>query len=194
MDIAALISSYGYLAVLVGAFFEGEAVVMLAGAAAHLGYLHLPWVIAAAFMGTLLGDQFYFYLGRRHGTAWLERRPRWRARADQVTRRLDRHPTLFILSYRFVYGMRTVALVTIGLSRVPALRFLALNAISAGVWAVLVAGAGYAFGQATRLLLQDLERYEGWIVAAVVLLVALALAILRSRGRRRNGAGSGSGE
>jgi membrane protein DedA with SNARE-associated domain len=109
-----------------------------------------------------------------------------------VTRQLDRRPTLFILGYRFVYGMRTVALVTIGLSRITALRFLALNAISAGVWSILVTGAGYAFGHATRLVLQDLERYEGWIVAGVVLLVALALAVIRVREGRRNGDGSDS--
>lgn len=183
MDIAALISTYGYLVVLVGAFLEGETVVILAGFAAHRGHLDLPWVIAAAFVGTLCGDQFYFYLGRRHGAAWLERRPLWRARVDQVTRRLERHQTLFILSFRFIYGIRTAAPFAIGLSRVSALRFSVLNAISAAVWAALIAGAGYAFGQAMEALLADVKRYEVWVLVAVILLVGLARLILRSRER-----------
>ncbi len=189
MDIATLISTYGYLAVLVGAFHEGETVMVLAGFAAPRGYLELPWVIVAAFAGTLCGDQLYFYLGRRHGAAWLARRPQWRARADEVTRRLERHQTLFILSFRFIYGVRTVSPFAIGLSRISALRFLALNTVSAAVWAALVAGLGYAFGQALEALLHDVERYEAWVLgAAIVLAVGVRLA-LRARERRRDADG-----
>lgn len=190
MDIAALISTYGYLAVLVGTFLEGETVLVLAGFAAHRGYLELPWVIVAAFAGTLCGDQLYFYLGRRHGAAWLARRPRWRARVDQVTRRLERHQTLFILTFRFIYGIRTVSPFAIGLSRVSALRFSVLNAISAAVWAMLVGALGYAFGQALEALLQDVKRYEAWALAAVILVGVLARLVLRSRERRGDGDGA----
>lgn len=187
MDIAALISSYGYLAVFGGAFFEGETVVALAGFAARRGYLELPWVVLTAFAGTLCGDQLYFYLGRRHGMRWLERRPQWRARADQVTRRLERHQTLFILSFRFIYGIRTVSLIAIGLSRISAPRFFVLNAISAAAWAALVAGLGYAFGHALEALLRDVEHYEGWVLAGAVVLALAARLIVRWRRRRGNG-------
>jgi membrane protein DedA with SNARE-associated domain len=45
------ISAYGYYAVEAGTFFEGETVLVLAGFAAHRGYLELPLVIACAFAG-----------------------------------------------------------------------------------------------------------------------------------------------
>jgi membrane protein DedA with SNARE-associated domain len=50
--------------VLVGAFFEGETIVVLGGFAAHRGDLVLPGVIAGAFAGSLAGDQFAYFLGR----------------------------------------------------------------------------------------------------------------------------------
>ncbi|HSO06448.1 MAG TPA: DedA family protein [Pelomicrobium sp.] len=189
MDFEALISTYGYLAVLIGAFLEGETIVALAGFAARRGYLELPWVVLTAFAGTLCSDQFYFYLGRRHGAAWLARRPRWRARVDQVTHRLERHQTLFILSFRFLYGLRTAAPFAIGLSRVPALKFLLLNVIGAAAWSALIAGLGYAFGHALEALLDDIKRYEVWVLTAVVALIVLARLLLRLRERRRDGDG-----
>ena len=71
MSLETMIATYGYGAVLVGTFLEGETVVLLGGFAAHRGYLDLPWVIAVAFAGSLLGDQLYFYLGRRHSARIL---------------------------------------------------------------------------------------------------------------------------
>ena len=41
-------------------FLEGETILVLAGLAAHQGYLVLTWVILAAFLGSLCGDQLFF--------------------------------------------------------------------------------------------------------------------------------------
>ena len=45
MDLQGIIENYGFAAVLVGTFLEGETILILAGLAAHLGYLNLPLVI-----------------------------------------------------------------------------------------------------------------------------------------------------
>lgn len=60
MTFEELISTYGYVAVGIGTFQEGETILILGGFASHRGYLELPWVIACAFLGTLFGDRFYF--------------------------------------------------------------------------------------------------------------------------------------
>jgi hypothetical protein len=60
MNIAALIAQYGYAAAFLGPLFEGETVLLLAGYAAHRGYLDF------AGLGAVTGDQFFFWLGRRH--------------------------------------------------------------------------------------------------------------------------------
>ena len=66
MDLQSIIENYGYAAILIGTFLEGETILVLAGLAAHQGCLVLTWVILAAFMGSLCGDQLFFYLGRKH--------------------------------------------------------------------------------------------------------------------------------
>ena len=61
-----LIDTYGYIAIFIGTLLEGETVLVLGGFAAFRGYLSLPYVILTAFIGSMLGDQFFFYLGRTH--------------------------------------------------------------------------------------------------------------------------------
>ena len=60
MDLQSIIENYGYAAILIGTFLEGETILMLAGLAAHQGYLVLTGVIFAAFLGSLSGDQLFF--------------------------------------------------------------------------------------------------------------------------------------
>jgi membrane protein DedA with SNARE-associated domain len=154
------LQTYGYWAVLLGTFIEGETILILAGFAAHRGYLDLPLVLLAAFAGSLMGDQFFFYLGRRHAEAFIRRRPVWAAKLERARRLMDRHRTPLILGFRFLYGFRTVMPFAIGISRTSVARFVLLNAAGALVWSVAVGGGGYLFGNALELLLGNLKHYE----------------------------------
>ncbi|MEE4265795.1 MAG: hypothetical protein V2I56_24115 [Desulfobacteraceae bacterium] len=93
MDLPGLIENYGYAAILVGTFLEGETILVLAGIAAHQGYLVLVWVILAAFLGSLGGDQLFFYLGRKHSRAVFSRRPHWKVEAKKIHRMMNRFET-----------------------------------------------------------------------------------------------------
>lgn len=156
MTYAHLIHEYGYAALLAGTFLEGDAVLLLGAAAAHLGLLALPGVMVAGLAGTLLSDQAWFLAGRRGGAPVLARvterlngrLERVRDRTAGLFARLERHPDLLILSYRGLYGLRIATLVLLGMSRVPAARFTALNAVSGVLWAVVLGAAGYLAGGA----------------------------------------------
>lgn len=182
-----LVSDYGYLAILVGCFLEGETILVLGGFAAHRGYLELDHVVLAAFVGSFAGDQLYFYIGRRWGEYALARRPAWRPGAERARRLLERYGTVFILSFRFIYGVRTISAFVIGLAGIGAWRFLVLNAISAAIWSVVIGGAGYAFGEAITRMIDRVKVYELHVVAAVVALsvAGWAVHVLRRRWQAR---------
>jgi membrane protein DedA with SNARE-associated domain len=170
ISLESLVRTYGYLAVVVGTFLEGETILVLAGFAARLGYMKLPEVILAAFVGSLSGDQLFFHIGRRHGQALLEKRPHWQARAHRVHQLLERHGTPFMIGFRFLYGLRTVSPFVIGTSRVPASFFLLLNSIGAMVWAAAVGTGGYLFGHAMEAIIGDVKRYEQMALAAIAII------------------------
>ncbi|MGC7442903.1 DedA family protein, partial [Xanthomonas citri pv. citri] len=76
--------------------------------------MQLDTVILTAFLGSYAGDQLWYFLGRRHGRRLLARKPRWQKLGDKALDHVRRHPDLWVLSFRFVYGLRTVMPVAIG--------------------------------------------------------------------------------
>jgi len=181
-----LITSYGYWALLVGTFLEGETILVLAGFLAHRGFLSLPLVILVALAGSFAGDQLFFFIGRNRGSAFLKKRPHWQQRVERVNRLLQRHPLLIVLGFRFVYGLRTATPLVIGASAFPTWRFVALNFLGALAWSAVIGSAGYLFGQALELLLSDLRRYEMLLAGGLLLAGALIWLVRRMRQRNRS--------
>lgn len=170
MSLEQFISSYGYAAIVVGTFFEGETILVLGGFAAHQGYLQLPWVLVSAFLGTLLGDQFYFYIGRSKAQTTIEKRTNWKYKSERVFLLLRKHEILLILSFRFLYGVRTITPFVLGASRIRPIRFLVLNIIGAVTWSIVIGVMGYMFGHALETVIGDIKRYELWLFAGLAAL------------------------
>jgi len=165
-----LVATYGYAAILIGTFLEGETILVLGGFAAHRGYLELPWVLVSAFFGTLLGDQLYFFIGRFKGQAFLENRPAWKTKTEKSFSLLRRNQTGFIIGFRFLYGLRTVTPFVIGASGISPIRFLLLNCVGASIWASVIGVLGYLFGNTFEIILDDIKRYEIWIFLGIALM------------------------
>lgn len=170
------IEQYGLLAVFLGCVAEGESVAILGGFFAHQHVFVLWHAFVAAALGAFAGDTFFFILGRsfadnRH-VVRLRRRPGFR----RAYRLLNTHPNIFVLSNRYVYGMRLVGGIAAGLSTIAAPRFVILNAISSVIWAVLFSTIGYVFGLgAEQLIGQALMKHERLFVG---LGIGLAVAVL----------------
>jgi membrane protein DedA with SNARE-associated domain len=174
MSLEQLIADYGYLAILVITFIEGETIVILAGVAAHLGLLELQWVILSALAGSFSGDQFWYYIGRHWGPRIIAKRLSWQEGAQKVYKHLHKHQYWLILTFRFYYGLRNVTPFVVGSAHIPRLRFFTLNLIGAIVWAIVFSYAGYLFGQAFKLFIDDYHKYALYVLGG---LVALGLAI-----------------
>jgi membrane protein DedA with SNARE-associated domain len=185
IDLPGLIEHYGYAAILIGTFLEGETILVLAGLAAHQGYLVLTWVIIVAFLGSLCGDQLFFYLGRKHSQAVLSRRPAWKQKAEKVHKMMNRFQTPMILSFRFLYGLRTVAPFVIGMGPGSFKKFILLNAAGALVWAAAVASGGYLFGHALEVFIGKVKSYEIYIMGSVAIIGASIWVVHFYRRRRR---------
>ncbi len=160
MTLAGLLARYGYLAVLGGSFLEGETIVLMGGFSAHGGYLGLPGVIAAAFVGSLVGDQLAYFLGREYGDRLLARRPKWRPTIELVRDRLHRHSTWLLVGFRFLYGLRNAVPFAAGMTGIAPRKFAPLNILGAALWAPSITLLGYAFGSAFEAFLDRARHLE----------------------------------
>jgi len=177
------LESYGLPAIVVGTFLEGETILLLAGLAAHRGYLPLPAVIAAGFLGTFAGDQLYFHLGRRHGERFLAKRPKWHSGVARAREVLERHDVAFILGFRFLYGLRTVSPFAIGMSGIGLRRFVILNGLGGLAWTAAITLLGYGVGQGAETLIGRVKTFEAWLFLWVALAGGTAWLIRHLRGR-----------
>ena len=183
MDIAGLVQTYGYLALAVGAFLEGETVLIAAGLAAHSGYLDIYAVVGIAAVCGFIGDQFFFWLGRRHGRMVLRRWPSINRQADRVHRLVERYHAPVIIGVRFAYGLRIAGPILIGMSEVSRMRFALFNALGAVLWAGLVAGIGWLFGGVAKQVLGEVQYLEGWLLLGLVVISGLIWWIRKARAR-----------
>ena len=141
----------------------------------------MPVVIAIAALASFLGDQLYFWVGRRYGAALLVRYPSLQPRAARVKGLLDRHHLPLILSIRFLYGLRIAGPIALGMSSVSWLQFLLLNGLAALLWALIIASLGYGTGHALVHLLKAVDADELWGLS-LMLVLGLVWWLL---GRRR---------
>lgn len=178
-----LIRQYGYAAVALGAFAEGETVLLFAGYGVQRGWLQWPLVVAVAAIAATLGDQLFFFLGHYFGPQLLARFPRLQAHLPRVRSMLERNTPLAIISVRFLYGMRIAGPVLIGMVGVAPWRFVVFNAIGAVLWAPLITGLGWFFGAGIAQVAAQLQMGEEIVLAVVLTGGILALLIRRLRRR-----------
>lgn len=161
------IEIHGYWVLFAGTFLEGEAVLIMAGFLAFQGHLQLGGVILTAWVGSFLGDQFFFYTGRLKGKSLLRRFHFIARRFREALRLIEKYGVYVAFLSRFTYGLRIVLPVILGITGLPARTFLAINLVSALVWAVAFSLAGFIFGKSASLFLEDLGKYEHYVLLAL---------------------------
>lgn len=170
------LASHGYWVLFIGTFLEGEVILILAGFLAFQGYLTLPGVILTSWAGSFLGDQFYFYLGRFKGRLLVQRFHSIARKFREALRLIEKYGSLVAFISRYTYGLRIILPIILGITNLPPRRFLWLNLLSALSWAALFASSGYLFGKSAAILLDDVSRYEHWLMLALLALMAMAWA------------------
>ncbi len=193
MSISHLVHTYGYLAVFaivglecVGIPVPGETALIAAAVYAGATHRLSPWLIfAAGAAAAVIGGAIGFWIGakggypllRRHGhRVWLDER-----RLKVARYVFDQHGAKVVFFGRFVTVLRAYAAFLAGVSKMPARRFLPVNAAGGIVWAGVITLAAYLAGH----VVQQTSAAIGWVlaaVAAVILGAAVWVAHRRSRG------------
>ena len=168
---------------------EGETIVIVLGAlASEQGSPLSVWlIILLALVGSLTGDNLWFFFGRHKGQAFLAKRPGWKRQAEKVYRIFEHHQDWLMLGFRFLYGVRNVTPLALGVSSVSARKFVICNIIGATAWAISFTLAGY-YG---KRAVEEYLGYHKWHVLGGVLLLVfvhwLTRTIIRAVRARMNG-------
>lgn len=184
--ILGLLIEYGYLIVFVAAIAEampvlgwlvpGQAIIILAGAAAAAGYLSLTTIILISIPAGILGDAVGYLIGRRYGRALIEKHA---SRLRITPRHIERSERLFakygvfaLVLARFSFLTRGVGPILAGMARVPGRVFWPVNVVGALAWSFAYAALGYVFGVGFLQLQGVVGKILAWTLLGVVGLYA----------------------
>ncbi|WP_169752894.1 DedA family protein [Campylobacter mucosalis] len=170
-----LLKEYGYIILFIWCMLEGEMALIMAGILAHTTHMNVALAIFIAGLGGFAGDQVYFYIGRynkKYITKKLHTQRRKFAIAHLLMKKYG-SPIIFI--QRYLYGLRTILPISIGLTRYDAKKFALINLISAWAWAAITIIPAYILGEHILTLLAKAK--EHWYVAIPIAVCFLGSVI-----------------
>jgi membrane protein DedA with SNARE-associated domain len=173
-----LIIKFGYPALFLGSFLEGESFLIAAGFLAKMGYLNLNLIIIVALMGAYLGDVALYFLGRKKGEAIICKFPQARFYYPKAQKLFDKYGIWAIFLTRYLYGLRFASAALFGLMKMRVKEFLFFAFVSCLVWSIIIGYVGYAFGASLDVLIGHVKHYEK-LIAVVIIALGITIWLIR---------------
>ncbi|MDQ1243838.1 MAG: hypothetical protein QG565_178 [Campylobacterota bacterium] len=154
---------YGYIVLFAWSILEGELGLVMAGIMSHTGDMFLPFAIIVGGLGGFVGDQIYFYIGRYNKNYIHKKIRSQRTKFAFAHILLKKYGWPIIFVQRYMYGLRTVIPMAIGLTKYSARQFAIINFISAIFWACITIIPAYFYGNELLNLIKWIK--EHWYMA-----------------------------
>jgi membrane protein DedA with SNARE-associated domain len=164
-----LMKEYGYIILFIWSVLEGESGLIMAGLLSSTGDMNLYISIFIAGLGGFTGDQIYFYIGRYNKKYVHKKFKNQRRKFALAHLLLKKYGWPIIFAQRYMYGLRTVIPISIGLTRYDAKTFALINLLSAWTWAAITIVPVWYFGEEILELLKQAKQY--WYIAIPLVLV-----------------------
>jgi membrane protein DedA with SNARE-associated domain len=142
------LSTYGYIILFLYSLGGGLVAIIGAGVLSFMGKMDLTLSITIAFIANFIGDGLLFYMARYHKREMMEYLSKHKRKLAFSHLLLKRRGGWIIVIKKFIYGLKTLIPLAVGLTKYDFWKFSLYNAIGALIWAVVVGGGSYLFGGA----------------------------------------------
>ncbi|MEU3510439.1 VTT domain-containing protein [Streptomyces longwoodensis] len=176
---------YAALALLVGLDnalipVPGQTMLIVAAVYAGTGRMNVVAVALVAWAAATAGAEGTYLLGRRQGSALINRYGHYVRLTPQRYERAEafyrRRGTSIVCAARFVDVLRQTNGLLAGANHLPHASFSAANAVGAAAWAGAWTALGYGAGTNIGPLYHEAVRYQLLLLPALALLLALVIA------------------
>ncbi len=155
-----ILETFGIFAVFALCTVEGDITLLLSGVMAHSNFFgpYSFWkVVLAGTLGGIVGDNVGYWIGRLFRTT-IKDYGFYKVARPRIERLIDKFGGFAIIISKYIYGIRAAMCLFYGIGKMPYLRFLFLDAISAFIWALLLASVGYFFSGAITSIIGDFKQ------------------------------------
>ncbi len=173
-DIFTKLETYGYIILFLYSLGGGFVMLVGAGVLSYMGKMDLTTVMAVAFVANALGDVMLFYMARYQKTMMMDgiRKHRRKLALSHVL--MKRYGSWIILFQKFVYGIKTLIPIAIGLTKYDFKKFTILNIGSSVIW-TLVVGLGSYYSGAPLMKVAEFIGEKPWIAPIILVVFGGAL-------------------
>jgi len=151
-----------YFLIFLGVILEGEIVVIFAGIFSYLGSIHLLIALFAVILGgaakSFLGYSVGSLLNKYHShNGFIQKIEK---RMMSFMPHFDDKPFWSIFVSRFfVFGIGWITLIFSGYKKVPVRIYAKAEAVSLGIWSVVVLGLGFFFSYTALSISRDIRNF-----------------------------------
>lgn len=178
------LATYGYIGIFL--YSLGGGMVALVGAAvlSFMGKMDLTLSISIAFVANATGQVMLFYMARYQKGMMLEGIRKHRRKLALAHMLMKKYGSWIILFQKFVYGLKTLIPIAIGLTKYDFKKFLVLNILSSAVWALVIGLGSYYFGGAL-VKVAGMVGEKPWIAPLILISVASLLWFYLTQATKR---------
>lgn len=146
-DIFSNLATYGYIVLFLYSLGGGFVGLTAAGVLSYAGKLDLTASIAVAMSANFIGDMLLFYMGRYQRSEIMRYFHKHRRKLALSHMLMKKHGNWIIFMQKFVYGIKTLIPLAVGLTKYDFAKFTVLNALASVVWALVVGIGSYLAGK-----------------------------------------------
>jgi len=180
------ISRYGYVAIFIFTFFEGESVLIAAGFLAFNGYLDTVTIILVSAAASYIGHCTFFLIAFFRRDAFLRLIQRFvKVNLKKLEYLVERFGIGSIFISQWIYGFRLLSAAVLGFSGMRRRKYFFFLLISCLLWAAICTIVGYFFGATLKNILGDVKKYSHYIAIGVVV-AGFVIWFIRDLNKRRN--------
>ncbi len=165
-----LIRDWGYIILFLYSFGGGFLALAAAGVLSYAGELNIYISIIVALGANFIGDQFLFYMARSNKEFAKQILDKHRRKLAYVHLLMRKYGSFIILIKKYIYGVKTLVPLAIGLTKYSPAKFMVFNALGATIWAVSIGTISFSFG---GVIIETAEQYKDVGIALALVIVAV---------------------
>jgi len=136
------------------------------------------WILSGSvnrLLWRMVGPFILVFIGRIFGTrSFLTRKEKIKSRLEEVNKIILQRPKTAIFILQYLYGMRIIGALGLGMTRLSFSRFMCYEALNCLVWAAVVLTPGYFLGQTLMYFLRGWFRWV-WLGLSIIVIVLISL-------------------
>jgi len=178
------LATYGYIGLFLYSLGGGFVALVGAGVLSYLGKMDLATSIAVAFTANVLGDILLVYLARYQKSMMMEGLKKHRRKLALSHIYMKKYGSWIILIQKFVYGIKTLIPIAIGLTKYDFKKFIILNIGSSVIWALAV-GLGSFYSGSALVKVAELIGDKPWIAPLILVVFGGSLWLYMEKATKK---------